>query len=113
MNVRIQEQSLKFKITHSELGDLLKGQKVQSALNLPQANFRVCILPCGTINELQVRMTSEKGGDVMSLIAPQRLLQKLQDLGRNRDGVTGQFGNVRLTLQVDYRKEKNTIKQIK
>lgn len=99
MNIRIQQQDLKFKITQNELEDLLGGKSVQSSVSFPERYFSVCITPVEAANDLSVSVADE--GIVFQ--TPQPVLQKLQDIGRNREGVQHQYGDISVTLQVDFR----------
>ena len=99
MNIRIQQQDLKFKITQTELEELLAGQSVQSSVSFPERDFSVCITPVDAANDIAVSAAD----DGIVFQTPQSVLQKLQDIGRNREGVHHQYGNISVTLQVDFR----------
>jgi len=99
MNIRIQQQDLKFKITQTELENLLGGQSVQSSVSFPERNFSVCIAPVDAANDISVSVADEG----IFFQTPRSVLQELQDIGRNREGIYHQYGDISVTLQVDFR----------
>lgn len=108
MNVRIQQQNLKFKVTTDELTQLLGGESITATVSFPDRPYYVRIKQdeqardrlCAGLEQ------GEGGGILLTLLASQSALQELRDMGRNREGLSVQQGEVTLILQVDFRRSK-------
>lgn len=107
MNVKLAEQAVRFKISEDELNALLQGQDVVEQIKFTGKDMRILICPvaddegCGVCPEL----ISMDDMVFVNLIIGHERLQKLYDMGRSREGIICQCGDIDVALQVDYRKD--------
>lgn len=102
MNLKISDKAITYKITEDELYNLSYGQKIENVLTLAE-----------TILYYSVEK-DDRQVDGMSLIVdtqnmilkvPAHHIQTLLDLGKDRDGVQSCVNGIKLSLQVDIRKD--------
>jgi len=93
MNVRIDKDAVRFRITSEDLAVLLQGSEIAHQI----LNFKYRIVPSADAAGMDLK-TSDQG---FVLTAPFALLHNLQGMGRSRDGLSVRQGNVEVSLQVD------------
>lgn len=94
MNIRIGNQNIRFKVTEDELGQLLSGDTLEI-----NSLISARIIPNGS--DILVK---HNNGELILMVSKQRLLE-LMDMGKNREGISAQQGDLSLYLQVDVRKD--------
>lgn len=103
MNVRIDENSLRFRITEEELSQLLQGQELNMETVIGQNCFQAEIIPDPQDKRIFCHMTQESR---LSLHIGQAHLRELADMGRNRKGVEAMQDPLQISLQVDIRADR-------
>lgn len=101
MNVRIEEQNLRFKISKDELGILLDGRTVHSKVALLDKTLVVSISPNGRNEVMESKLVLDKTEAYLNLLVPPSNVQTLFDLGENREGLCQEIGGLSVTLLVD------------
>jgi predicted nucleic acid-binding protein len=97
MNLKIEDQHLTFKITQDELRTLLETKP----LSIETSLLSITISPAGQGNVLQSTLSA----NLLTLVISPNILKELSEMGKNRDGITKQIGDLSITIQVDIRKE--------
>lgn len=97
MNLRMDDKEVRFRITPSELDELLSGREVESSLRIGGHRFGYCISPDGGGDDMTLGMAV--GG--FSLRVPRNALERLQGLGRSKDGISIMQDGITISLQVD------------
>ncbi len=101
MNVRIEEQNLRFKISKDELGILLNGRAVHAKVALLDKTLVVSINPNGRNEAMEPKLVLDETEAYLNLLVPPSNVQTLFDLGENRDGLQHEGNGLSVTLQVD------------
>lgn len=107
MNIRIEGQDLKFKISEDELSVLNLGNTVDMETNFAGQILQTkiqCHELCQSMN-VQIERINNNIILLLLKISPS-FLENLNDIGRSREGVSVVTNDVSLTLQVDFRKDK-------
>ena len=94
MNIKIEEQNIRFKITEEELNQLLSGAQLEI-----NALIFVRIIPKGS--DVLVK---HNNGEIV-LTVPKQNLVELMDMGKSQSGLKMKQGDLSLSLQVDVRKD--------
>jgi hypothetical protein len=105
MNVKIDNQSILFKITEEELYVLQAGRKVN--VNLSVATLGICfeILPHAQAETLSLASKYMGKETAVALRVSAQAVQRLVDMGKDRDGISINSGGNTLTLQVDMKSD--------
>ncbi len=96
MNVRIEDQNLRFKISEEELEILLNGGDLKA-----EAMIVAQIKPSDSGDDISVN----NDGAGLVLNVPKPKLLELSGMGKSRDGLSVKLGDLSLSLQVDIRKD--------
>lgn len=107
MNIRIEGQDLKFKISEDELNILNLGNSVDMETNVAGQILQTKIQCHDLCQSMNVQIECINNNIILLLlgISPS-FLENLNDIGRSREGVCVVTDDVSLTLQVDFRKDK-------
>ncbi len=103
MNLKIENNNLRFKITEEELKILLSVDSVHSKVNILGKNFIVSIIPQDSGNLIEAKLDQEGNETHLNLLVSLKDLQKLSDLGQSREGIETEMNDLRISLQVDVR----------
>jgi hypothetical protein len=97
MNLRLSENSFRFRITPEDLENLLAGQDIDQRMRIGHHCFAYRITPqCA-----EPEMTLEMAVSGFCLSVPRYTLEVLRDLGKSKSGVSVNQGGVEISLQVD------------
>lgn len=102
MNVRIDHQGVRFRISAEELKMLQKGKVLKESLRIGQ-QLSLVIDPVGVTEDLGVLYDDHT---IRLLISPENV-NKLAALGRSREGLEQKNGEITVSLQVDFRTQKH------
>ncbi|MGH1378752.1 MAG: DUF7009 family protein [Alphaproteobacteria bacterium] len=105
MNIRIEEQKIRFKISEEELKELMEGHIINSHIDFMANSMTVLINPNALGDNMEVKHVFDDDMSYITLLVPSHILSDLNDMGKNRDGVSAKQGEVSLSLQVDVRKD--------
>lgn len=108
MNVKIGEDSVTFKITEEELRVLLSGHALEKKMMLGRGTFVVVIDPdpepfFEDAAEHPLKLIHDKFETCLILCTSKDNVQKLFDMGKNRDGLSCHVDGMDVFLQVDVR----------
>lgn len=111
MNVKFSNQNLLFKINEHELEGLLKKEKIATQVDFGSSNFICEICPQNHIEEAAVGLCLDRSESYLYLNLPMTDIQKLSDLGRNREGIYLSPAGLHIIVQVDIRTDKRSKQQ--
>jgi hypothetical protein len=96
LNLRIDETGIRFRISASELQDLLEGKSLSctTAAGAPEVVSRV-------IPSEEAAMRLDMQGMCFTLFVPTAEIKRLRDLGKSKSGIVGKQGMAEIALQVD------------
>lgn len=97
MNLRISENSFRFRITLEDLNMLLRGQDVDQRVCIGAHCFTYRISPVAP----EKHMTLEMAVAGFCLFVPRATLEELRDIGRSKEGISVMQGDVDVALQLD------------
>lgn len=106
MNVRLENQNIRFKITGEELEKLLRGDCLHIDLNLLDKNLIALINPKGLADVMEAKLAVDEEDIYLSLLVPPDYIQKLANMGRSKEGLQQEIGKLTITLQVDLKSDK-------
>lgn len=109
MNVRIEEQNLRFKITEEELKALLDGHPVHARVDLLDKAFVATINPTGRGEAMEPKLVMDDNEVYLTLLIPPARVQELSDLGRSRAGLQEEAGALSINIQVDLREDSRKV----
>ncbi len=109
MNVRIEEQNLRFKISEEELEKLLGGHCVHAKITLLGKALIVCVNPAGRGGELASKLVLDQSDVYLTLLIPPSSVQELSDMGRSRAGLQQEVDGLSISLQVDVRADSRKV----
>jgi len=104
MNLKIADNSFRFRITPVDLGNLLRGQDVDQRVCIGKHCFTYRISPVSQDGEIKLEMAV--AGFCLSV--PREKLEELRALGRSKDGLSIVQDGVDVSLQVDVRQQKKS-----
>jgi len=105
MNVRMDGTSLRFKITESELEELLEGKVIVNQLPIGGVAMTLLIDPKPVLQEgMYAQCLTEKDSAVLRLMVGAEKLEQLKAMGKSRDGISVTNAGTTLYLLVDARK---------
>lgn len=105
MNVRFEEQNIRFKISEDELKQLMQGHLLNVSIGLLVNSMIVLINPNSLGEEMEVKQVFDGDTSYITLLVPSHVLVDLHNMGKNRDGIAVEQGELSLSLQVDMRKD--------
>ncbi len=106
MNVRMEQQSLRFKINETELESLLKGNLIEEKLNIVDTKLTIIIDPNNDENTMLPSMYASTDNISLHLAISQDKLYELKNMGKNREGIKTKYKELQTSLQLDFRKNK-------
>ncbi|MDH5723480.1 MAG: hypothetical protein OEY94_09190 [Alphaproteobacteria bacterium] len=101
MNVRIEDQNLRFKISEAELRTLMTGQPVHAEVAMLDKTLVVTINPFGCNEILDPKLVFDQNEAYLRLLVSPSSVQALFNLGKNRDGLRQEVDGISVTFQVD------------
>ncbi len=101
MNVRIEGQSLRFKITEEELNALLDGHSVHVKVELLDKILVATINPAGRGENMEPKLVLDDNEAYLNLLISPSQVQALSDMSPSREGIRQKAGDISVTLQVD------------
>lgn len=104
MNVRIEQQNLRFKILQEELNTLLTGHGLNAEVMFLTQTLSVTMKPRDGGESMALDLALNQDNATVSLFVPMALIQQLAAMGRSRGGLTQDVNGVSVSLQVDLRK---------
>ena len=111
MNVRIEEQNLRFKISEQELRTLIDGHCLSMKVGLLDKMLVVTINPQGDGDDMKVAMVFGRGEVYLNFLIPPEKLLELSEMGRSRAGLEANMDGLSLSLQVDLRSDQRKAKR--
>ncbi len=102
MKLKIENGSLRFKITEDELQKLRTGKILNEAVNIAGSRLAFIINPAG---ETDAMISSYRDGFVRLIVSP-ALIEELAGKGRSKEGIEDEHDGLKLSLQVDVRRQK-------
>jgi len=109
MNVRIEDQALRFKMTEQELGQLSHAHCLHVKVNFFGKEFVVSVSPKGHDKNMALKLVQDQDEVYLQLLIPPEIVQKLSDMGRSRAGVQQEVDGVSVSLQVDVREDSRKV----
>jgi len=97
MNLRISENDFRFRITPQDLDMLLNGRDIDQRVCVGAHCFGYRISPVTREKTMKLEMAVSG----FCLFVPRETLEALRDMGRSKEGVSMQQGDVTLSLQLD------------
>lgn len=93
MNVRIDEDSIRFRIIPDDLASLLDGKEIEQHV----IGF-TCRITSGLPGKEMDLQMAENG---FTLSVSRAILEQLRDMGRSKEGISIQKSDIEISLQVD------------
>lgn len=103
MNIKLSTGEVAFKISESELSDLLEGRSILLRLETGPYILAGEIRPDNDRAQLALDLAPKENGLCIGLGAPSSVLRTLAQMGKNREGISFQAGAIKIVLQVDVR----------
>ncbi len=103
MNVRIEEQNLRFKISEDELAMLLSGRSLSVRVGFAGKALIATIDPENVGEVMETRLSLDDNEVHLNLLIPPSSVQKLSDMGRSRTGLQQEVNGASVSIQVDLR----------
>ena len=101
MNLRIEENGFRFRITDNDLQSLLQGCDINQHVRVGRQGFSYRIAPVSDKKEMVLEM-ADSG---FCLYVPHKSLECLRDLGRSKEGISVRQDETEISLQVDIKKQ--------
>lgn len=101
MKLRIENQNLRFKISEDELKYLLEGYPVHTKVILMDKMIVAIINPTGRGGTMEAKLVLDFHDAYLNLLVPPLMVQELSDMGKSREGLKQNIGDVSVSLQVD------------
>lgn len=102
MNVKIDHEGLRFRITAEELEQLQRGDPLKEVLQIGRRSLAIVIDPVAVGNDLAVIYDEDT---IRLNISPARVTE-LAAMGRSREGLEQETDHFITALQVDFRTQK-------
>ena len=112
MNVRFEEQNIRFKISGEELKQLMRGHIMRVSLGTLVNSMTVLINPNALGEGMEVKHVFDDDISYITLLVPSHVLFDLHNMGKNRDGIEVKQGDLTILLQVDVRKDSRTREKV-
>lgn len=103
MNVKISNQNLLFKISEAERISLSAGETIEASINFGSSVLLCSVSPQKDNMPCAVGMCLDHSEAYIYLNIPMMDIQRLSDMGKNREGLAYEIGQIRAVLQVDVR----------
>ena len=112
MNLKIENQNLRFKISENELKKLLLKEILGTKATFLDNKFIVSILPFSSKNNIELKSTLEENLEekkleqnciYLNLSITEKEIQKLVEMGKSRLGIKFKIEEILVSLQVDMR----------
>lgn len=100
MNLKISDNSFRFRITPQDLDQLLQGRDVEQRVSLGHHCFAYRITPT---REAQQGLNLEMAVGGFCLSVSPDMLKNLGGMGRSKEGISTRQNGVEIALQVDIR----------
>lgn len=116
MKVKISEEAIVFKIAEAEMERLLADHFLETAVNIGQSRFCMAIdlkayKESPDYKECPLRLLPDRSGPCLVLCTTPEEIQKLAEMGKDRDGLSFRSGDVECRLQVDVRNDSRSRKK--
>lgn len=116
MKVKISEEAIVFKLAEVEMERLLAFHFLETKINIGQSHFCIAIdlnayKEFPVYNESSLRLLPDRSESCLMLYTTPEEIQKLADMGKDRDGLSFRSGDVECFLQVDVRKDSRSGKK--
>ncbi len=102
MNTRIEEGSIRFRLTPDDYRILLEGKDVVQRIKAGR-DFYVAVIPVTGKTRLDI------SGEGLTLCVSAESLKDLGDLGRSKYGISFKQGDAEISLQIDLKLQKNQV----
>ena len=109
MNVRIEEQKFRVKISEDELSTLVNGHHLHVKIGLMGRILVVTINPQGNCVAMTPKLVMRSDEVYLNLLISSQTVQDLSDIGRSRAGLEQEVDGLLITLQVDVREDSRTV----
>lgn len=96
ISLRIDEESIRFRITLDDLEALLDGDSILQRVTAGAAFVESAIVPVWK-GDMNLDLHEAR----FTLSVPHQTLEQLRDLGRSKNGISVQQGEVEISLQID------------
>lgn len=108
MIVKFSDGSITFKITEDEMRQLLADSSLEKKIMIGQKQFGMAVdlnahRYSDDKRESPLRLIPDPSGFGVLMLATREEIQKLADLGKNREGISVKNGDLEVILQVDVR----------
>lgn len=110
MNVKISQNSVTFKISEDELHHLMNGHALEQKTLIGSSEFVMVIDPepqefFEDFREKPLKLILDRSESCLMLCTTIEEIQKLNDMGKSRDGLSAHIGGIDVFLQVDLRQD--------
>lgn len=110
MNVKISQNSVTFKISEDELHQLMSGHALEQKTLIGTSEFVMVIDPepqefFEDFREKPLKLILDRSESCLMLCTTLDEIQKLNDMGKSRDGLSAHIGGIDVFLQVDVRQD--------
>jgi len=115
MKVKISEDAIVFKLAEAEMERLLSDCFLETKTNIGQSHFCIAI-DLNAHKELpddkrpSLKMFTDQSKTCLMLYMTREEMQKLADMGKDRNGLSFRSGEIECCLQVDIRKDSRSRK---
>ncbi len=106
MNLKIENNGLRFRITESELQTLLTGQALEEITDITGKKLIVMIDPVSSNSEMEAAMMNNTDDTFIRMTISPEQLQMLEQKGRSKEGLESRRNELTISLQVDVRSQK-------
>lgn len=116
MKVKISEETVVFKLSEVEMERLLADRCLETKVNIGQSHFCIAIdlnayKEFPDYKESPLRLLPDRSESCLMLYTTSEEIQKLADMGKDRDGLSFRSGDVECCLQVDVRNDSRSRKK--
>lgn len=102
MNVKIDGEGLRFRLSEDELKTLLNGGTLQETLRIGRRTLGIAVDSVGASDDL-IAVYDEN--TIRLLVSPDKV-RELSSMGRSREGLEQTAHGLTVSLQVDFRTQK-------
>lgn len=116
MKVKISEDAVVFKLAEAEMERLLADQFLETKISIGQGHLCIAIdlsayKEFPDYKECPLRLLPDRSESCLVLYTTPEEIQRLADMGKDRDGLSFRSGDVECRLQVDVRNDSRTRKK--
>lgn len=110
MKVKISEEAVVFKLAETEMERLLAERFLETKINIGQCHFCIAIdlnayKEFPDYKEAPLRLLPDRSESCLMLYTTPEEIQRLSDMGKDRDGLSFRSGDIECRLQVDVRND--------